>query len=180
MSSIDHTSLAFGSLGLATSDRVRTLAAQQMKGLRMKCATGNTLEPRTGRQWGPSQLKTAKSGRFLVGNMLMFAWILIVGVVGWVSLTPGFGATAEYHIDKILHLCVYLVLGALPGFALPRPSWAALAGLLLALIGVALEVGQSAIPGRVGSVGDAAANVVGASLGVTMAVLLRQRLRSRA
>lgn len=122
---------------------------------------------------------TAATDRPAVLRLVLLAWLAVVGLTVYVSLAPGMGATSAYHIDKLLHLGAYLALGALPALVLPRPAWSLLAAVFLVAVGIGLELGQGFVVGRVASLQDAAANALGAALGVAIALQLRQRLQPR-
>ena len=86
------------------------------------------------------------------------------------------------HVDKLMHLGLYAVLGALVARALPRLAGAmpTRRTLLLALAGIALfgaadEWHQQWVPGRSADALDWCADVVGG----TFALLLVARLRPR-
>ena len=51
--------------------------------------------------------------------------------------------------------------------------------MILAIVGLLVEVGQSHVPGRVGSAGDALANTLGVLGGWVIAASLRMRGRFR-
>ena len=95
-----------------------------------------------------------------------------------VSVTPRLPSTTLAINDKLGHVVVYGVNGALAASAFPSISglrWA-LAGLLA--MGSALELFQVALPRREGSWLDAAANALG--LGVGGALLVRRKRATRA
>jgi VanZ family protein len=90
------------------------------------------------------------------------------------------------HIDKLLHLCVYGLLGVLICRALSTigplyaGKWQLLmcAVVLTTLYGLSDEWHQSFVPGRYASAADLLADFVGALIGsaVGLALLLRYRL----
>lgn len=87
------------------------------------------------------------------------------------------------HFDKVLHLCAFAVLGALAMFGLRRAfglrvEVAAVAAVVGSIaFGAADEWHQSFVPGRDVSLGDLAADALGALLAATILTLLLRRPR---
>jgi VanZ family protein len=96
---------------------------------------------------------------------LWAGWGVAIGVVAIASLTPQAAPPAAFHIDKVTHFAAYALLAALPGALVRRVPAAILICLLLAAMGIAIEVAQSHLPGRFGSGADAAMNLIGISTG---------------
>lgn len=96
----------------------------------------------------------------------------------WASLRPAGTGGAIPHLDKLLHLLVYALLGAGIVLAWPKLSkfrifWGCV------LFGAAMEIAQGLIgSGRMASLWDGIANSVGAALGVyIMTLILRKFAR---
>jgi len=79
--------------------------------------------------------------------------------------------------DKLAHAGVFgvLTLSLVRGFSLP-PGWA---GVAAALFGVADEVHQSSLPGRVAGIEDWLADLVGVALALAVLHWQRRALRAR-
>lgn len=83
-------------------------------------------------------------------------------------------------LDKVIHLAVYAVLGALSARALAgglrtvTPRAAVLAIALSALYGISDEWHQSFVPGRTADPMDVAADVAGAALGACALLAVRR------
>ncbi|GAA4820777.1 VanZ family protein [Nocardioides caeni] len=94
------------------------------------------------------------------------AWLLLIGVVAWLSLSAPPPAPDVPQSDKWQHLLVYgaLALVAVQVFRAGRPLLLALAALVA--VGVVLEVAQGTLTSdRVMDVRDAVANTLGVALG---------------
>jgi hypothetical protein len=105
------------------------------------------------------------------------AWPLCgvgAAIVLYGSLSPALAPPDLLNVDKLIHLFAYGALATV-GF-LPcgnaRRGWP-IAATLLALGGF-IEVAQTFVPGRSGSVGDFIANACGVLLGVSLSRLVRQ------
>jgi VanZ family protein len=97
-----------------------------------------------------------------------------------VSLLPADDIPSLGMWDKLEHALTYATVAALGGvgWAGNTRSWGRI-GVLLASLGAILEVLQTFVPGRLGDVADAAANVIGTIAGMT-AVAVLGRLAGRA
>jgi VanZ family protein len=80
---------------------------------------------------------------------------------------PGFS-------DKLEHVAAFLVLGSLTILAVPRTTsrWVVCVGLMS--YAAVLELAQILVPGRVASFADLAASSLGAFLGLSLGLLMRQ------
>jgi VanZ family protein len=130
----------------------------------------------------PDVATSARPG--LPGRLLdsRFSWPLcglaaVVLVYG--SLDPRFAPPGAYALDKLVHLVVYTglaVLGCLPCERARRRLAIALA---LIALGGSIEIAQSFVPGRYGTVSDFIANGCGVGLGVALSGMLRPALAAR-
>ena len=94
----------------------------------------------------------------------------VVAVAG-VSLLPQESLPPVGLWDKLQHLLAYGALAVTGGVAFPGNRRLVVLGGALVLFGCALELAQSGIPGRFGSLGDALANSLGVALGLAAAHL---------
>src|SRR4051812_20857408 len=104
-----------------------------------------------------------------------FAWLAVLGAALVVGLLPQFSPPGAYEADKFIHAFVFLAL-ALPPCVLARTKggrWGAL--LLVGLLGLGIEIGQTLVPGRTGSAFDFAADVTGIGMAATLGAALRRR-----
>ncbi|MBM9536981.1 VanZ family protein [Desulfobulbus alkaliphilus] len=101
--------------------------------------------------------------------------LLVMAMIFYQSHQPGdsFSLPRIAHIDKLLHLLVYTVLGLTALYALPpawRQQYPARAGVVVVLFcllhGIADEFHQSFIPGRFPSWADVVADTLGGVLAV--------------
>lgn len=105
-------------------------------------------------------------------------WPLRVGVgayslfIVWASLRPAGAGGAIPHLDKLVHLGVYALLGfgvtlAWPKLSKFRVFWSCV------FFGAAMEFGQGLMgSGRTASLWDGVANSLGAAIGIYAALLL--------
>ena len=81
------------------------------------------------------------------------------------------------HLDKVAHLCEYLLFAwllvqAISANRLTEREYLWLAWIYATSYGLVIEVIQGLIPWRSADLGDAAANAVGAALGVWVGRML--------
>lgn len=114
-------------------------------------------------------------------RLVMAVWLVSVAGAIALSLKPGLELPLGFwNADKVLHLLSYAWLGALPLFAFVRGDYARAAAYCMIPMGGLLEWGQSFVPGRAASMGDAVANALGVFIGIWLAEMLLARLgRSR-
>jgi len=94
------------------------------------------------------------------------------------SLAPNMGPPTtpifEIGLDKFIHLATYLVLAVVPAvFFRSIPALAGVIFLVVAL-SVGIEFAQDQVPGRLFSLGDVVANLLGASLGTLTGLYFRR------
>lgn len=104
-------------------------------------------------------------------------WAVLILIATTVPLTDLVLRTPTLWLDKLVHGVLYLVLGWLVGAAVcaaGRRTFSAWAIALLALFVFALvdEVHQMWLPGRVASLGDWWADALGATIGLTVGMIL--------
>lgn len=105
-----------------------------------------------------ARIRTLAAAAFAVG---------VVAVVALSVVQPDI--PAMHGSDKARHLSAYLCLALAGGIAFPGRRSLLVVGLGLVAMGIGLEFIQAFIPGRMASVGDAAANTAGVALGLTVA-----------
>jgi VanZ family protein len=112
----------------------------------------------------------------LFRRAVLAVWIVSVAATVWVSLTPHLELPVDFwNADKLYHGLTYAWLGALPLWAFATGDRARAASYLMIVLGALLEWGQSFVPGRSASMGDAVAN----ALGVFVGIWLSERLMAR-
>ena len=79
-----------------------------------------------------------------------------------------------WNVDKAYHFATYAWLGGLAVLSLRGKKKGLLAAAGMVVLGALLEWGQSFVPGRDASLGDATANALGVLLGVWCAAWLRK------
>ena len=117
---------------------------------------------------------------------VLFAWgpvVLQMALIFVASSSSSPDPLPGRFLDKVLHLAVYAVLGALiaralAGGRLVTVTWrhAALAVLLSTLYGISDEWHQSFVPGRTPDPMDVLADLAGASAGAATIVVLGRKL----
>ncbi len=102
---------------------------------------------------------------------------IVMGIIFFLSHQPGDALDLpEYdHLDKVLHVGIYTILGLTAGYVVPGRLWSAhrlltAAGVILLcfLYGIIDEYHQSFIPGRYPSWQDALADLVGGVIAVVV------------
>ena len=111
------------------------------------------------------------------------AWAALILIATTVPLRDMALRVPVLWLDKLVHGALYLVLGWLVGAALcatGRRGVGAWTSALLALSVFALldEVHQRWLPGRVASLGDWAADVIGATIGLAAGIILLKCARA--
>ena len=126
-------------------------------------------------------LTNGNQNRFSATNSIVRTlWILSIFLVVFLSLSPKIDIPLEFNeSDKIAHLIAYLWLAVLPFFAFSPPA-ALMGALCMAPLGIGLEFAQKLVPGRSFSFGDMLANIVGISLGIWIAGMIKKRLKAKA
>jgi len=109
-------------------------------------------------------------------------WFLAIAVVVTGSLLPGNSAALRWlamlHVsDKAEHFLAYAVLAWFPGWLYSRASGLSACGMLFAL-GVALEIAQTAVPGRSCELMDALADLAGVLSGFAVSAAVAAALRT--
>lgn len=80
--------------------------------------------------------------------------------------------------DGTLHFLAYTGSSCLPVIAMPTARTALIAGLLMAPLGLVLELVQVVLPGRSTDEWDLAANGLGVAIGLLLGWWVRQALRA--
>ena len=106
------------------------------------------------------------------GLVFKLAFFVSVALLTVASLLPSNQVPSTSLDDKVLHFAAYAFVGILAALAFRRRSarFAVLASLVL--LGVALEFGQTCVPGRSFELWDMAANGCGAFTALTTARVL--------
>jgi VanZ family protein len=90
--------------------------------------------------------------------------LLAICVIVVMSLRPSVSMGGIAHIDKVLHFAAYAGLAGLARLGWPK-LWGGWIFLIFAILGIAIEIAQHMMNvGRMGSLGDVAANLIGAAL----------------
>ena len=115
---------------------------------------------------------------------LRFFWVLAILIVIVGSLLPGNSTPIRMLdrleiSDKLQHFGAYAVLAALPAIH-ERRKFLIAAAILAVVLGVGLEFGQLASPGRDFEVGDMLADASGVCFGLMIGIPLRTRKLVRA
>lgn len=120
------------------------------------------------------------NGETVLRRFVLAAWLLSTAVIAYLSLLPGVELPVSFwNADKVYHCLAYAWLGALPLWAFARSDRGRAVAYAMVVFGGLIEWGQSFVPGRTASVGDAVANAVGVFLGIWLAEGLKARLLAR-
>lgn len=112
----------------------------------------------------------------------MAAYAALVFIVSVIPVAPEFSA---HHLDKLAHLCEYLLFAWLLAHAmtvdLPAPGRIALLWVWLwaTSYGLFIELVQAILPWRSAELGDAVSNALGAALGTWVGGVMAARGRRR-
>jgi hypothetical protein len=113
-----------------------------------------------------SGYETGVSPGFLK-RLISVLWIISIMVVCYLSLKPRIEFPIDFKgADLAYHALAYLWLACLPFFIFQGGRRSLLCALLMIPLGIALEFGQTFVPGRNFSIFDIMANSFGAILGV--------------
>ena len=97
----------------------------------------------------------------LIFKILTLAALVTVLIM---SLRPAVDMGGPVHVDKIMHLGAYGVLAGLARLGWPE-LWGGTIFLGLGFFGIGIEIAQHLMPlGRMGSLADTTANLLGAAL----------------
>ncbi len=111
-------------------------------------------------------------------QVMLALWIVSVGAICWVSLAPRLELPLDFwNADKLYHALAYAWLGGLPLWAFATGERARAAAYCMIPLGGLLEWGQSFVPGRTASMGDAVANALGVFVGIWIAERLMAHCR---
>ena len=106
--------------------------------------------------------------------------ILSLGVLIWLSVSPptdGPESENALYEDKIEHVIAYCWLALLWVLASREKKTVGVAAIMLVVLGVVLEYGQTFIPGRMCALDDMFANVFGVLIGVALGMYVKSRIR---
>ena len=103
-------------------------------------------------------------------------WVLFLILVTIGSLLPQADSSAMHKGgDKVIHFLAYFALALYPAAGLKTLPKALSMALGMIVCGFLLELGQMALPSRLFSWGDMAANAAGVFLGLGLGLLMRNR-----
>lgn len=116
-----------------------------------------------------------------IKNIWLAGWLggLILFASSALMPTNGPAPGTAYHLDKIIHLLMFIFLTAIPLGTFSNRKWASLCAALMPVFGLTLEYIQKSISGREFSPEDIIANNVGVVLGVVCGILIRLRRHFR-
>lgn len=103
--------------------------------------------------------------------------LCLLALVSWFAFMPSTPQHGLPHLDKLRHLLAFASLALVAALGWP-PSWSTKVRIVggLMLYGLFIELMQTQLPTRTGSIGDWLADAIGIGLGL----LLHQALRRRA
>ena len=97
-------------------------------------------------------------------HLCKFLTFVAIAVILVMSLRPSVSMGGIANIDKVLHFAAYAVLAGLARLGWPK-LWGGWIFLGFAAFGTGIEIAQHTMNvGRTGSLGDTAANLLGAAL----------------
>lgn len=108
-------------------------------------------------------------------RIFMAFWGAMLVALFLMSLDARAAPPSSFHIDKLLHVGVYLVLAMAPLLFVANRMWALLMAVTLLPVGVGIEMLQDLAGGRTFSVGDIKANALGVVLALGIGWIIRPR-----
>jgi len=107
-------------------------------------------------------------------RLFILLWAVSIAAVCYLSLTPVIEFPVDFwNADLVYHFLAYSYLSVLPFLGFQIPKSALMAAILMIPLGVSLEFAQLWVPGRIFSVADLSANILGASCGAVCGKYLR-------
>ena len=109
--------------------------------------------------------------------IIVFWWCALIGTTTF-SLLPNMGPPTtpvfDIGLDKFIHLGTYLLLALIPALFFSQGK--ALAGslVLVATLSIGIEFAQNMVPGRLFSLGDVVANMIGVIFGLGVGLYARR------
>lgn len=110
-------------------------------------------------------------------RIALVGWSVMMLVIATLSLWPHGVVSDHHHLDKIGHFLAYAGLAFLPTLFASSSRQALAILLVICLIGVGLEGGQTLLPDRVPSLLDTAANLGGTCFGTLTGLIARPILK---
>lgn len=109
-------------------------------------------------------------------RVVLMVWgaLIACAVIG--SVFSVLSPPEVYEADKLVHFSVYMLLAAFLPFLSSRRSYQIIGFICLVAMGGGIEIIQSFLPAREGSVFDFAADIAGLSLGWWAGYVLHARL----
>jgi VanZ family protein len=104
---------------------------------------------------------------------LIVLWAVCLIYIMYLGLKPIAPDTGPYG-DVMIHVISCTILMLLPTCTVHKIRYAVYAGILLAGMGVGLEIYQSYLPGRESSIKDEVSDIIGILLGLGIGTLLRK------
>ena len=107
-------------------------------------------------------------------------WACVITIAVLSLLPRPVGVGSEFGAPELDHVFAYLVTAAAFALGHMRTRSRIVVCILLIGFGGIMELGQAAIPGRDGSIGDFLVNALGVGMGLVTAVHFDRRVLSRA
>lgn len=116
----------------------------------------------------------------LFRRAVMAVWLVSVALTVYLSLRDQIELPVDFwNADKLYHGLAYAWLGGLPLWAFASGERGRAAAYCMIPLGGILEWGQSFLPARSASMGDAVANALGVFVGLWLSEALMRRYRGR-
>jgi len=111
-------------------------------------------------------------------RQIVVAWWLALIATTTASLMPNMGPPTTpllgLGMDKIIHLATYFVLAAVPALFFRSGGPIIRSVLLVAAMSIGIEFAQDLVPGRLFSMGDVIANMLGVLPGLVIGLYSRR------
>jgi VanZ family protein len=106
-------------------------------------------------------------------NISIVIWVMCIILVTFGSLLPQIYVPDRYNIDKIVHCFAYASLAFIAYFFTTKRYVHIIFYITIIAIGGGIEIIQTFLPPRSGTIGDFAADVTGVFIGTIIAVKLK-------
>lgn len=94
-------------------------------------------------------------------KLLLIFWLIFTVLITYMSLSPSFAPPAKYNIDKIGHFGINFIIAFIPALLYRRLFTLYCIAVATISLGIFVEIMQTTVVGREGSIGDVIANSAG-------------------
>lgn len=104
-------------------------------------------------------------------------WLAALAVLGYASLDPSYAGPERWVMDGLMHVAIFLPLALFPALLVRSMRYLAVTVFFTLGLAVGLEAAQAALNRHHLEYGDMVANLLGVALAMTLAIIVRRRVR---